>query len=151
MTTEQIDELLGRMKKEGHYFASSNGFTYAVATVRNILQTLSEYADTTLKPLPDPCEVAFKEDFNHSSFASATENETHRAAYRAGWNAAMSYVEPEYFYFTCPKCGGHYFGRDTGMANGQPAPQETVHCNDQHQTGCKWWGVWPVKGEGDER
>lgn len=62
-------------------------------------------------------------------------------------------------YFTCPKCGGHYFGRDT--LNGEML--DTVKCHNAsdgqailalddwlaagrpRQKPCGWRGEWPVK------
>lgn len=44
--------------------------------------------------------------------------------------------------FTCPKCGGHYFGRDT--INGVALP--LVRCHGQSSSGkeaCDWRGEWP--------
>lgn len=72
---------------------------------------------------------------------------------------------PEH-YFTCPKCGGHYFGRDT--KNGEPLP--TVRCHGPDGDGdawpdgriktraeivanpprkCDWRGVWPTTSSGE--
>lgn len=41
-------------------------------------------------------------------------------------------------YFTCPECGGHYFGRDTSRdERGEIVIRETGRC----QTGnCNWRG-----------
>ena len=36
-------------------------------------------------------------------------------------------------FFTCPECGGHWFG-SSGL------PIESRHCHDEHQTGCRWAG-----------
>lgn len=54
--------------------------------------------------------------------------------------------QPEHF--TCPKCGGHYFGRDiTSGSDGRPVVLDTVHCNgsssEMPHRACDWRGVWP--------
>lgn len=46
-------------------------------------------------------------------------------------------------YFTCPQCGGHYFGRDTVDAMGTTLVLDTVRCHDQNKAGCDWHGEWP--------
>lgn len=63
-------------------------------------------------------------------------------------------------YFKCPKCGGHYFGRDVGKDLGL---LDTVQCHNAddgtgmdavidrivakfpRQKACGWKGEWPVK------
>lgn len=40
--------------------------------------------------------------------------------------------------FTCPKCGGHYFG--TEWPDGIEAERRIVQCHDQNATGCNWQG-----------
>lgn len=52
--------------------------------------------------------------------------------------------------FTCPKCGGHYFGRDTKAGDdGKVVVLDTVHCNGNSSgkpfLNCDWTGVWPAK------
>lgn len=62
-------------------------------------------------------------------------------------------------YFTCPKCGGHHFGRD--IRNKEPLT--TVNCHNREDGGpmlsiqewveqgkpdlkpCGWRGEWPEK------
>lgn len=66
----------------------------------------------------------------------------------------------ENHYFTCPKCGGHYFGRDTAdggvmlatvqchsttEGKGIMALDEWVAAGKPKQKWCKWRGEWPVK------
>ena len=53
-------------------------------------------------------------------------------------------------YFTCPECGGHYFGRDIGPDH-EPLPTVACHGDgsDQPYRKC-WWGVWPVEKENQE-
>lgn len=63
-------------------------------------------------------------------------------------------------YFTCPKCGGHHFGRDTApggvlldtvqchnASDGQPffALEDWVAAGKPKQKPCKWHGEWPVR------
>lgn len=38
--------------------------------------------------------------------------------------------------FTCPECGGHYFG--TEWPDGIEAERRIVHCHDQNGAGCSW-------------
>lgn len=60
--------------------------------------------------------------------------------------------EPEPHYFTCPVCGGHYFGRT------EKDGKSIVRCDgdgsDKPYRKC-WRGVWPlaetnVTSQGDE-
>lgn len=49
--------------------------------------------------------------------------------------------------FTCPKCGGHYFGRDAGILDGDVVALDTVRCHGDSSGGprrCDWRGVWPL-------
>ncbi len=42
--------------------------------------------------------------------------------------------------FTCPRCGSHFFGRDTAETDGgEIVVLDTVRC---HGDGCRWRGVW---------
>lgn len=61
----------------------------------------------------------------------------------------------EPYYFTCPNCGGHYFGRDVvGGSRQNPIVLETVRCQSDRRSSdgddgtvdrCDWRGVWPPK------
>jgi len=45
--------------------------------------------------------------------------------------------------FTCPLCGGRYFGRETHKdENGVVNVTSVVACHDEHSVGCSWRGVW---------
>ena len=51
-------------------------------------------------------------------------------------------------YFTCPKCAGHFFGRDIGRnESGEIQVLDTVLCHgsssSQPYYSCDWRGVWP--------
>lgn len=58
-------------------------------------------------------------------------------------------MDPQCLVFTCPFCGGHYFGRDVGSdEQGRPKPLPTVKCHGSSSEpgpyrACKWRGVWP--------
>lgn len=63
-------------------------------------------------------------------------------------------------YFTCPKCGGHHFGRDItadlegadtvqchNRVDGQPFIDDLkdwIDADRPKQKACGWRGVWPV-------
>lgn len=46
-------------------------------------------------------------------------------------------ANPEKHWFTCPDCGGHYFG--TSELTGKTIRS----CHDQNGTGCRWSGEYP--------
>lgn len=49
--------------------------------------------------------------------------------------------------FTCPKCGSHHFGRDTGKVNGVIDVLSTVRCHGNSSGPgkmCDWHGIWPL-------
>lgn len=63
-------------------------------------------------------------------------------------------------YFTCPRCGGHHFGRDTApggvlldtvachnASDGQSflALDDWLAAGKPKQKACGWRGVWPVE------
>ena len=50
-------------------------------------------------------------------------------------------MDDKFSLFTCPKCGGHYFGRDTELENGVIVCLPTVRC---HTPKCEWRGMWPL-------
>ena len=56
----------------------------------------------------------------------------------------MKPSEPHYF--TCPDCGGHYFGRDVVAGpDGKPFALNTVRCHADSSNSdrrCDWHGVW---------
>ena len=57
--------------------------------------------------------------------------------------------------FTCPVCGGHYFGRDMGRdVAGRYVPLPTVRCHGDGSfkpwREC-WRGVWPPPPEWRDR
>lgn len=49
--------------------------------------------------------------------------------------------------FVCPKCGGHYFGRDTELSGGRVVALNTIRCHGGSSEcpgwKCDWHGVWP--------
>lgn len=49
--------------------------------------------------------------------------------------------------FKCPKCGGSYFGRDTGInfRTDEVIVFKTVRCHDEFNQKCGWRGEWPPK------
>ena len=44
--------------------------------------------------------------------------------------------------FTCPKCGGKYFGFEHTEKDGRRVRLRTVHC---FTPDCNWRGMWPKK------
>lgn len=51
--------------------------------------------------------------------------------------------------FTCPKCGGHYFGSSLTTVNGR-AVIVGRQCHDQFGKGCEWHSNDPEEGMHDE-
>lgn len=90
MTPAEIAKLIERLPKEAAsgYHIHVDGFILHPHKIQAVIKAICEHADITLKPKPDPCEVAFEKDMRNRIWSDSNARHNSLGIYRLGYNTA---------------------------------------------------------------